>query len=288
MTTVFPLPSPTLPDFTTLLLKGPYHASAPIHLCLTHLANRPGSRAVLLTPSRENFVAALRDFNDDWLNECGGYGAVSQVLSRVDVFYPPTALQASIVLSMLREARPETAPSQLEIASPCLVLLHEFSSYFLDGETPGCHSLASYLSLVAHAITMLKSWSESEQRSRPQVSLVLMDSRLDCLSLPVLKPSIQGPRVAELEGPNDLSYRVAFLMNHYFEWVGTFEFEEVTQPLTGAPRYMLRLRDTAGAQEVDMKWSRMDGQARPFSDRPGAVFVFGDQTPVTGLNLTRD
>jgi hypothetical protein len=87
MTTVFPLPSPSLPDFTTLLLKGPYHASAPIHLCLTHLANRPGSRAVLLTPSRENFVAALRDLNDDWLNECGGYGAVSQVLSRVDVLF---------------------------------------------------------------------------------------------------------------------------------------------------------------------------------------------------------
>ena len=87
MATVFPLPSPTLPDFTTLLLKGPYHASAPIHPCLSHLANRPESRAVLLTPSRENFVAALRDFNDDWLNECGGYGAVSQVLSRVDVLF---------------------------------------------------------------------------------------------------------------------------------------------------------------------------------------------------------
>jgi hypothetical protein len=85
MTTLFPLPSPTLPEFTTLLLTGPYHASAPIHLCLTHLASRPGSRAVLLTPSRDNFVAALRDLNDDWLNECGGYGAVSEVLSRVDV-----------------------------------------------------------------------------------------------------------------------------------------------------------------------------------------------------------
>jgi hypothetical protein len=158
MTTVFPLPSPTLPDFTTLLLKGPYHASAPIHLCLTHLANRPESRAVLLTPSRENFASALRDFNDDWVNECGGYGAVSQVLSRVDVLfvsfmihtsthrrtesvyqssYPRTALQASIVLSMLRDTPPETAPSQFEITSPCLILLHEFSSYFLDGETSG-------------------------------------------------------------------------------------------------------------------------------------------------------
>ena len=51
-----------------------------------------------------------------------------------------------------------------------------------------------------------------------------MDTRLDCLSLPVLKPHIQGPRAAELEGPNDPPYRVAFLINHYFEWVGTFEF----------------------------------------------------------------
>ncbi|KAH9952868.1 hypothetical protein BGW80DRAFT_1193796 [Lactifluus volemus] len=134
MTTVFPLPSPTLPEFTTLLLKGPYHASAPIHLCLTHLANRPGTRAILLSPSRDNFIAALRDLNDDWLNECGGYGAVSQVLSRVDVFYPSTPHHASLALSMLRVSQPETAPSQLEIASPCLVLLHEFSSYFLDQE----------------------------------------------------------------------------------------------------------------------------------------------------------
>ena len=161
MTTLFPLPSPALPEFTTLLLKGPYHASAPIHLCLTHLANRPGSRAVLLTPSRDNFVAALRDLNDDWLNECGGYGVVTQVLSRVDVLlvssvvwffasscdtsqaktsalsYPPTPVHASLALSMLRHSQPETAPSQLEVSSPCLVLLHEFSSYFLDGEAVG-------------------------------------------------------------------------------------------------------------------------------------------------------
>lgn len=61
-------------------------------------------------------------------------------------------------------------------------------------------------------------------RRRPHVSLVLMDSRLDGLSLPVLKPHIQGPSVAELEGPKDLPYRVALLMDHYFEWVGTFEF----------------------------------------------------------------
>jgi hypothetical protein len=41
----------------------------------------------LLSPSRDNFIIDLRDLNDDWLNECGGYGVVSQVLSRVDVLF---------------------------------------------------------------------------------------------------------------------------------------------------------------------------------------------------------
>ena len=50
-----------------------------------------------------------------------------------------------------------------------------------------------------------------------------MDSRLDGLNLPVLKPDITGPGVAELDGPDYPPYRVAFLMHHYFEWVGTFE-----------------------------------------------------------------
>ena len=118
-----------------------------------------------------------------------------------------------------------------------------------------------------------------------------MDSKLDGLNLPVLKP--EGPRAAELEGP-DPPYRVASVMEHYFEWIGTFQFstsagitrlrkyqficscdEEETLPFS---RYMLRLRDTVGvgAEEVELKWRRMNGKDRPFSDRPGAVFVFGD------------
>lgn len=46
---------------------------------------------------------------------------------------------------------------------------------------------------------------------------------------------------------------------------------------------MLRLRDTAGAEEVDMKWRRVNGQARPFNDRSGAVFVFSDRASGTDL-----
>jgi len=51
-----------------------------------------------------------------------------------------------------------------------------------------------------------------------------MDSRLDSFSMPVLKPPVDGPNGADLDGvQSDSSYRVAFLMFHYFEWVGTFE-----------------------------------------------------------------
>jgi len=51
-----------------------------------------------------------------------------------------------------------------------------------------------------------------------------MDSRLDSLKLPVLKPPTHVPTDADLGGgQTDTCYRVAFLMFHYFEWVGTFE-----------------------------------------------------------------
>jgi len=99
------------------------------------------------------------------------------------------------------------------------------------------HNVASYLSVIAHALTTLKSLSEHESRYvcyfelsrtkirqalRPRVSLVLMDSKLDSLSLPVLRPSIHTPEV-ELGGQSDPLYHVGFLVDRYFEWVGTFE-----------------------------------------------------------------
>jgi hypothetical protein len=87
MASLFPLPSPALPDFASIVISGPFHASAPLHLCLTHLASRPRAQAVFLTPSRANFLKSMVHFNDDWFNECGGYGAVTSVLSRVISLY---------------------------------------------------------------------------------------------------------------------------------------------------------------------------------------------------------
>lgn len=117
-----------------------------------------------------------------------------------------------------------------------------------------------------------------------------MDSRLDGLNLPVVKPDIPGPGVADLEGPNYPPYHVALLIHHYFEWVGTFEsgafavithsrnnsrahVTEDTSPPTGLSTYMLRLQELAGEEAV-IKWRRVTGQARVFNGQPGSVFVF--------------
>jgi len=55
-----------------------------------------------------------------------------------------------------------------------------------------------------------------------------MDSRLDTLSLPILKPSIHAPDV-ELGERSDPPYHVGFLADCYFEWVGTFESSMFTR-----------------------------------------------------------
>lgn len=93
MSSLFPLPSPVLPDFQSLLVTGPFHASALIHLCLTHLSDKPPhTRIVVFSPTRQELSSSILELNDDWLNECGGYGAVAHVLSRVDIQFVVIAL----------------------------------------------------------------------------------------------------------------------------------------------------------------------------------------------------
>ncbi|KAI0320632.1 hypothetical protein OF83DRAFT_1169176 [Amylostereum chailletii] len=220
MTSLFPLPSPTLPEFSTLLLTGPYHPSAPIHLCLTHLVNRPETKGVFFTPSRQPFLNAVRQFNDDWLNECGGYGAVSEILTRVNVLYPPSPVHLALLLSTLKVAGPLdnlalTAKVPLD-STPSLVVLYELSLYFLDEKASDSHTLSSYLSLVAGALTALETLGSNGDL----VQLILMDSRLDELKLPVLK---RPSHIPDEDDSSWTSYKVSFLVQRYFEWHGRFE-----------------------------------------------------------------
>lgn len=85
MSSLFPTTEFTLPSFRRLLIQGPYHATAPLHLCLSHLAQTTSTRAVFLTPSRDALITALREFDEEWLNVHGGHGAISKLSSKVDI-----------------------------------------------------------------------------------------------------------------------------------------------------------------------------------------------------------
>lgn len=74
-----------LPPCRTLLIQGPYHPSAPIHLCLSHTKARPNSKAMLLTPSRGDIANALVEFDDDWISSTSGHGKISEIARRVDI-----------------------------------------------------------------------------------------------------------------------------------------------------------------------------------------------------------
>jgi len=161
MSSLFPhsLPGPNLPPFRTLLIKGSYHPSAPIHLCLSHTRTRPCSKALLLTPSRSSFQRSLEEFNDEWLSTHSGHGKMGEISSRIEVCYPPSPAHLELFLSMIRtykdsDGAPFDTKATLD-ASPTLIVVHEPSAYFLDPDTETLYTASSYLSLVAQALASL-------------------------------------------------------------------------------------------------------------------------------------
>jgi hypothetical protein len=86
MTTFHPLIDHPLPQFNSLLIKGPYPASSPLTLAISHLKHNDGrGDVVLLTPSRERFACALQEFNDAWLTSNALTGACIPYLSRIKI-----------------------------------------------------------------------------------------------------------------------------------------------------------------------------------------------------------
>ncbi|KAI0832510.1 hypothetical protein BC628DRAFT_324367 [Trametes gibbosa] len=131
MASLFPLPCPQLPEYQSLLLKGSHHASAPIHMLLSHATQDPNAKAILLTPRRASFKDALVELNDEWLDHRSGHGSVSALARRIDIFYPPTLAHLRLFLSMLHEydTTVHHEKTTLDIA-PSLLVLHNISSYF--------------------------------------------------------------------------------------------------------------------------------------------------------------
>lgn len=89
MTSLFCPPSPPLPQFSTLLIKGNYPPSAPFHLCVSHLkaSSHAHGRVLFLSPNREVLAAALEDYGDGWMTAHCMTGAYAALFSRIDMLY---------------------------------------------------------------------------------------------------------------------------------------------------------------------------------------------------------
>ena len=82
---IFPPPGPPLPKFRTILLKGKYHASAPIHICLSYALSPEVDKVVLIAPSRSALKTDVEKAKDDWIAVHGGEGLTSGAALKVDV-----------------------------------------------------------------------------------------------------------------------------------------------------------------------------------------------------------
>ncbi|KAF9053829.1 hypothetical protein BDZ89DRAFT_295794 [Hymenopellis radicata] len=82
MASLFPESHATLPPFTSLLVQGAYHASAPIHLALS-LTRQSDSDALFISPSRQAITDTMQAYNDTWLNTHSGDGSTINASARV-------------------------------------------------------------------------------------------------------------------------------------------------------------------------------------------------------------
>ena len=87
MVSFFPPPCPQLPEFQSLVVRGSFHASAPIHLLLSHTIDKPEARAIFLTPRRDFLKNALVELNDQWISQHSGTGKHCAAAQRTQILY---------------------------------------------------------------------------------------------------------------------------------------------------------------------------------------------------------
>ncbi|KAH0587402.1 hypothetical protein H2248_006192 [Termitomyces sp. 'cryptogamus'] len=267
MPSLFPQCGPSLPPFSSLLITGDYHPSAPIYLCLSSISEFVGpGKAILISSSRQSLKATLEHHNDEWLKVNSGNGSTTSSSSRVQLFYPPSPAHLCYLLSMLtvpRSPHPEMDTwlnDQTTLAAtPILIILHEPSVYFLtnDHNRPrSSWTLSSYLSLVTHALTCASFLSNNAQSM--SVSFALFDSRLETLRLPMVKsPTPHHTDDYEAQDPR-LEHVYAFVQK-YFEW-RIISSEEAT-PLSwnGRRKRCMTLHRTNRVENPVKLWTWWEG-----------------------------
>ncbi|ESK97517.1 hypothetical protein Moror_17696 [Moniliophthora roreri MCA 2997] len=233
MPSFFPDDHLQLPSFKSLLVKGPYHPSAPLYLALSQSTQSEDAPAVLLSSSSRKLNLSLRQYNDGWFTDNLGHGGISAVSSQVQIFYPPTPAHFIFLLSTLHVvgstvidadvAHPKTVLGSV----PSMIILHELSSYFLKDDEPQPNSekwtVSSYLTLVTQAASFVSFLSS--QNASHAISLALFDSRIDELKLPVLKAPEPSHLLYHRVEYKTESEDVTSLVQHYFEWAAHFHEE---------------------------------------------------------------
>ncbi|KAI0921291.1 hypothetical protein AcW2_006308 [Taiwanofungus camphoratus] len=245
MTTLFPSPCPCLPAFRTLLISGPYHPSAPVHLTLSHNAQSPSAKAILFSPSRQTFATALKGFNDQWINEHGADGSTYRSSSRVNIFYPPTSAHLNLLLHMLHEYNNSFCHSTTTLdVVPSLMVLHEISAFFSGASSDSTcvmdvhlhrtlqrdisYSISSYLTLISNAFTALKYLAS---QSSSDVALVVFDSGLDQLKLPIIRPLASADQTCKSTTSQARLESVAVFARRFFDWNAIAEVNSDASPM---------------------------------------------------------
>ncbi|KAL5528089.1 hypothetical protein ACEPAF_7225 [Sanghuangporus sanghuang] len=226
----------SLPSFNSLLVKGPYPPSAPIHLCVSHLRDNAGN-ALFLSPNRQSLASLLQDFNDKWLNINATKGEYLALLSRIDIYYPPSTAHWLLLLSLFKPLSGSSTSLNKTVlpSSPSLIVLHEPSAYFLSAEGAQSPDLSQYLQLITTALSTASFLSPHQDEAIP---LVLFDSRLGDLKLPIIKPVTPSRRLFPRRPESPVRQeRVEKFVEKYFEWIGSVvdEYAEEDSPVPGTP-----------------------------------------------------
>ncbi|KAL5524104.1 hypothetical protein ACEPAG_8277 [Sanghuangporus baumii] len=223
----------SLPSFNSLLVKGPYPPSAPIHLCISHLRDNAG-KVLFLSPSRQALASSLQDFNDEWLNINATKGQHLALLSRIDIFYPPSTAHWLLLLSLFKPLSSSSTSLNKTVlpSSPALIVLHEPSAYFLSAEGAQSPDLSQYLHLITTALSTASFLSPLQAKAVP---LALFDSRLGDLKLPIVRPVTPSRRLFPRRPESPVRQeRVEKFVERYFEWIGSV-VDECAEEVPGTP-----------------------------------------------------
>lgn len=137
--------------------------------------------------------------------------------------YPPSAKHWLLLLSLFRPLQNSTdAPYNIAMLphAPSIIVLHEPSSYFLTSDSqsqPVQAELTQYLQLVTAALSLSSFLSVSGEA----IPVVLFDSRLQELWMPIIRPASPTRRITSEEDTHPArKEHVERFVEKYFEWVG--------------------------------------------------------------------